>query len=103
MQNALVIGASGGIGAAIVNELATRGWHPTALSRSVDGLDVTDEASVEHALASDFTLEYIDDFLLRSLWPTIRLGNEWVRFACFFPPAIGFQPAAAEYKIRVTK
>ena len=46
MQKALIIGASGGIGGAIVDELMTRGWHTTALSRSNDGLDVTDEASV---------------------------------------------------------
>lgn len=52
MPKALVIGASGGIGTAIVNELSTRGWHPTTLSRSVDGLDVTDEASVKGALGS---------------------------------------------------
>lgn len=46
MEKALVIGASGGIGAAIVAELQARGVSVTALSRSVDGLDITDEASV---------------------------------------------------------
>lgn len=43
---ALVIGASGGIGSALVRELGARGYDVTGLSRSVDGLDVTDEASV---------------------------------------------------------
>jgi NAD(P)-dependent dehydrogenase (short-subunit alcohol dehydrogenase family) len=51
MKRALVIGASGGIGAAIVAELETRGWRVTGLSRSGDGFDVTDEASVERGLA----------------------------------------------------
>jgi NAD(P)-dependent dehydrogenase (short-subunit alcohol dehydrogenase family) len=52
MRQALVIGASGGIGSAIVAELKDRGWNVTGLSRSADGLDVTDEASVEAALGA---------------------------------------------------
>ncbi|QGX99258.1 SDR family NAD(P)-dependent oxidoreductase [Roseovarius faecimaris] len=51
MKQALIIGASGGIGAAITQALDARGVTVTALSRSHDGLDVTDEASVEAALA----------------------------------------------------
>lgn len=50
MENALVIGASGGIGSAICAGLAARGVAVTGLSRSGDGLDVTDEASVEAEL-----------------------------------------------------
>lgn len=50
MENALVIGASGGIGAAVVAELERRGVPVTAVSRSADGLDVTDPASVERVL-----------------------------------------------------
>ncbi|HSF63597.1 MAG TPA: NAD-dependent epimerase/dehydratase family protein, partial [Paracoccaceae bacterium] len=50
MERALVIGASGGIGAAVVAALAARGVAVTGLSRSRDGLDVTDEASVAAAL-----------------------------------------------------
>lgn len=50
MERALVIGASGGIGVAVSEELASRGWDVTGLSRSGDGLDVTDEGSVEAAL-----------------------------------------------------
>ncbi len=49
MKRALVIGASGGIGQAITDELGARGWTVTGLSRAVDGLDVTDEASVAAA------------------------------------------------------
>jgi NAD(P)-dependent dehydrogenase (short-subunit alcohol dehydrogenase family) len=46
MERALVIGASGGIGAALVATLAGRGDDVTGLSRSRDGLDVTDEGSI---------------------------------------------------------
>jgi len=46
MKNALVIGASGGIGAALAAELEKRGYGVTGLSRSGDGLDVTDADSV---------------------------------------------------------
>lgn len=51
METALVIGASGGIGAALCAGLVARGVNLTALSRRNDGLDVTDEASVAAALA----------------------------------------------------
>jgi NAD(P)-dependent dehydrogenase (short-subunit alcohol dehydrogenase family) len=50
MARALVIGASGGIGAALVAALTARGDMVTGLSRSVDGLDVTDEASIARVL-----------------------------------------------------
>ncbi len=46
MERALVIGASGGIGAALVGALAAQGTEVTGLSRSQDGLDVTDETSI---------------------------------------------------------
>lgn len=62
MKRALVIGASGGIGAAILSELAQRGWQTTGLSRSEDGLDVTLEESVEaglSALAPPFDLVFV--------------------------------------------
>jgi len=49
MTKALVIGASGGIGAALAAGLAER-FQVTRLSRSMDGLDVTDPASVAQAL-----------------------------------------------------
>ncbi|MDR9393739.1 MAG: SDR family NAD(P)-dependent oxidoreductase [Roseovarius sp.] len=50
MKNALIIGSSGGIGQAIGAALSARGVAVTGMSRSGDGLDVTDEASVETAL-----------------------------------------------------
>lgn len=52
MDNALIIGASGGIGAAMVAELSARGVAVTGLSRSRDGLDITQEASVSAALGA---------------------------------------------------
>jgi len=50
MDKALIIGASGGIGSALAQSLAARGVAVTGLSRSGDGLDVTDEGSVRAAL-----------------------------------------------------
>lgn len=58
-MRALVIGSSGGIGGAVCTALAARGWAVTGLSRSGDGLDVTEEASVARVLggvAGDFDL-----------------------------------------------
>ncbi len=56
-MRALVIGASGGIGGALVAALRAQGADVTALSRSGDGLDVTDPVSVAthlEALAGPF-------------------------------------------------
>ncbi|WP_171175927.1 SDR family NAD(P)-dependent oxidoreductase [Ruegeria sp. HKCCD8929] len=50
MNKALVIGASGGIGRAIVAALRARGDAVRELSRSVDGMDLTDPAAVERAM-----------------------------------------------------
>ncbi len=51
MERALIVGSSGGIGRALAAEAAARGAQVTGLSRSADGLDITDEASVERAMA----------------------------------------------------
>lgn len=49
--SAVVIGASGGVGAAVVEALTARGRHATihALSRSGTGLELEDEASIRAA------------------------------------------------------
>ncbi|MGX0976835.1 NAD(P)-dependent dehydrogenase (short-subunit alcohol dehydrogenase family) [Roseovarius sp. MBR-51] len=52
MENALIIGASGGIGQAVSAALEARGVSVTGLSRRDDGFDVTDEASVASALGA---------------------------------------------------
>lgn len=46
----LVIGASGGVGAALADAAAARGAEVTRLSRRDDGLDVTDAASVARVM-----------------------------------------------------
>lgn len=46
MENALIIGASGGIGGAVAHTLRGQGVAVTTLSRGADGLDVTEEATV---------------------------------------------------------
>lgn len=51
-MRALVVGASGGIGSAVIAELQRRGAEVVGLSRSGDGLDVTDEVSVAAAFAT---------------------------------------------------
>ncbi len=48
----LVIGSSGGIGGALAAALRGQGAEVTPLSRRENGLDVTDEASVEAALSA---------------------------------------------------
>ncbi|GGL52948.1 SDR family NAD(P)-dependent oxidoreductase [Wenxinia marina] len=50
MSRALVIGASGGIGAALADALEAGGDDVVRLSRSADGLDVTDGDSVARVL-----------------------------------------------------
>ena len=58
-MRALIIGVSGGIGAALARALERRGWQVVGLSRRADGLDVTDEAAVARvlgAVAGEFDL-----------------------------------------------
>lgn len=52
MENALIIGDSGGIGGAVAAHLRDQGMAVTGLSRSRDGLDVTDEDSLRTVLGS---------------------------------------------------
>lgn len=49
---ALVIGASGGIGGALAAELAARGQMVTRVSRRDQGIDITDQNSVDRALGA---------------------------------------------------
>ncbi|MFP4328502.1 MAG: SDR family NAD(P)-dependent oxidoreductase [Paracoccaceae bacterium] len=51
-EQALIVGASGGIGAALSEELRRRGVAVTGLSRSRDGLDITNENAVQARLAA---------------------------------------------------
>jgi NAD(P)-dependent dehydrogenase (short-subunit alcohol dehydrogenase family) len=49
-KNALVIGASGGIGQALAAELERRDIHVTRLSRQADNLDITNETDISEHL-----------------------------------------------------
>ena len=51
MKQTLIIGASGGIGAALTQAARAKGDKVVTLSRSHDGFDVTDEASVKAHLS----------------------------------------------------
>jgi len=50
MRRVLIIGASGGVGSALAAAYSLRGDQVTGLSRSKDGLDLTDEARVAKVL-----------------------------------------------------
>lgn len=52
MKNALVIGASGGVGRAVCAELEKQNVRVTGVSRSADGLDLADPGGVDQALAA---------------------------------------------------
>ena len=49
-KRALVIGASGGVGQALVTELKSRNYRVTCISRQNDGLDITNEKDVSQKL-----------------------------------------------------
>jgi NAD(P)-dependent dehydrogenase (short-subunit alcohol dehydrogenase family) len=51
MDKALIIGSSGGIGAALKSALEAQGASVVGLSRSADGLDLTNACSVHESLA----------------------------------------------------
>lgn len=62
MKRALVIGASGGIGAAVADALAATGAEVRRLSRRDDGFDITDEANIAdtfHKISGDFDLIFL--------------------------------------------
>ena len=73
MDRALVVGASGGIGSAMATALEARGVEVARLSRRDDGLDVTDEASVEAAVG---VLEPAFDLILVATGALVVDGHE---------------------------
>lgn len=52
MKRVLIIGASGGIGSALVARLRAQGVDVVGLSRSIDGFDITDAQSVNAHLGA---------------------------------------------------
>ena len=72
-MRALVIGVTGGIGAAVAAQLRADRWDVTGLSRSVDGFDVGNPASVERCMAAQsgpFDLIFVALGVLAPLWGT---------------------------------
>lgn len=53
MKHALIIGHTGGIGAALAAHLAAQGVAVTGLSRRTHGLDLTDEASIARVIGCE--------------------------------------------------
>ncbi|WP_170402556.1 SDR family NAD(P)-dependent oxidoreductase [Ruegeria arenilitoris] len=52
MENALIIGASGGIGQAVCQHLSRQGVAVTGLARSTEGFDLTDPDGVHRTLST---------------------------------------------------
>jgi NAD(P)-dependent dehydrogenase (short-subunit alcohol dehydrogenase family) len=71
-DTALIIGASGGIGRALCEALEKKGVAVTGLSRSGDGLDVTDEAAIKAAL-DDLTGPF--DLIIVATGALVIAGN----------------------------
>lgn len=72
-MRALIVGASGGIGAAVYKQLQGNGWEVTGLSRSIDGFDVGNVASVDRAmgmLSGTYDLIFVAIGILAPLWGT---------------------------------
>ncbi|MCL7465640.1 SDR family NAD(P)-dependent oxidoreductase [Phaeovulum sp. NW3] len=91
-MKALVIGDTGGIGAAVAAELARRGGAVTGLSRHRDGFDVTDEASVaDHMgrLAGPYDLIFVATGALGVPEKAIRALDPGALQAQFAVNAIG--------------
>ena len=61
MKRALILGASGGIGGAVADNLSKQHWDEISLSRSLNQFDVTDEDSVKATFTS---VEGPFDFIL---------------------------------------
>jgi NAD(P)-dependent dehydrogenase (short-subunit alcohol dehydrogenase family) len=95
-MRALVVGASGGIGAALVAVLRERGADVVGVSRQGDGLEVTDEASVARILGDlegmfDLVIVATGALVIRDVGPekTIRALTAEGLAAQFAVNAIG--------------
>lgn len=70
-MRALIIGESGGIGAAVAAKLRAARWDVVGLSRSVDGFDVANPAMVERGMAQqigEFDMVFLGIGILAPHW-----------------------------------
>ena len=94
---ALVAGASRGLGAAMAEALAFRGWHVVAVARTVGGLEELDDAVKAAKLpgAGSLTLAPMDvtnDDAMRHL--CLSLHNRWGGVALWVHAAVHAAPLA---------
>ena len=90
---ALVTGASRGLGAAMAEELASKGWHVVAVARTTGGLEEVDDRAKAAGATDALTLAPMDvtnDDAMRHLCRSIfdRWGglDLWVHTAVHAPP-----------------
>lgn len=94
---ALVTGASRGLGAAVAEQLAYRGWHVVAVARTVGGLEELDDRVKAAKLpgAGDLTLAPMDitnDDAMRHLCRSIH--DRWGKLDLWVHTAIHAAPLA---------
>ena len=94
---ALVTGASRGLGAAMAEHLALRGWHVVAVARTVGGLEDLDDRVKAHLLpgAGSLTLAPMDittDDAMRHLCRSIH--DRWGELGLWVHTAIHVAPMA---------
>lgn len=94
---ALVTGASRGLGAALAEQLAIRGWHVVAVARTVGGLEELDDRvkSLRLPGAGQFTLAPMDvtnDDAMRHL--CLNIHTRWGGVALWVHTAIHAAPLA---------
>ena len=94
---ALITGASRGLGAAMAEQLALRGWHVVAVARTTGGLEALDDRVKAHQMpgAGGLTLAPMDvtnDDAMRHL--CLSLHQRWGRLGLWVHTAIHAAPLA---------
>ena len=92
---ALVTGASRGLGAALAEQLAIRGWHVVAVARTVGGLEALDDRVKALPGAGQLTLAPMDitnDDAMRHL--CLNIHTRWGGLALWAHTAVHAAPLA---------